>query len=36
MEYSEFMKTFNKINRKHIDFLIADIRGNIKLLIELD
>jgi len=34
--YSQYMQIFNKINRKHIDFLIADTKWNIKLLIELD
>jgi len=32
----ERMKTFNKINRKHIDFIITDYSGKILVLIELD
>lgn len=34
--YSNFIKIFNKINRKHIDFLISDENWNILILIELD
>jgi len=36
IEKIEWRKTFNKINRKHIDFIITDIQGKIKVLIELD
>lgn len=36
ISYSDFIKIFNKINRKHIDFLITDNFWNILILIELD
>lgn len=34
--YWEFKGTINKVNRKHIDFIITDIQGQIKCLIELN
>jgi len=35
-EYTKYMTMFNKLSKKHIDFIIVDKFGNIKLLIELD
>ena len=34
--YKDFISVFNKINRKHIDFVITDIKWKILCLIELD
>ena len=34
--YENNYKYFNKIKAKHIDFVLIDNNGNIKLLIELD
>ena len=34
--YDNNYKYFNKIKAKHIDFVLIDKNGNIKLLIELD
>ncbi len=34
--YYDKIKTFNKINRKHVDFILSDDFWNIKLIIELD
>lgn len=36
LNYWEKQSLFNKINRKHIDFVISDTNGKIKCLIELD
>lgn len=35
-EYSVYMKIFNQLSKKHIDFVIVDRYWRIKVLIELD
>ena len=35
-EYWKYITIFNKLSKKHIDFVIADKYWNIKVLIELD
>lgn len=34
--FSERTSMFNKVSRKHIDFIITDLESNIRFLIELD
>ena len=36
IKVSQYDIMFNKLSKKHIDFLITDTKGNIKVLIELD
>jgi hypothetical protein len=35
-EYGKYMSIFNKLSKKHIDFIIVDKYWKIKVLIELD
>ena len=35
-EYGKYITIFNKVSKKHIDFIVVDKYGKIKVLIELD